>query len=70
MRKYIPYIIIIIGLLVIIKGISGYIDDKEIYRILFSIKTSNKLYYLIFRVIFGSLIIYSGVEKIKQQKSR
>lgn len=69
LQKVISYVYIIGGLSLIILGIINFREDKESYRLLFGFETDSKYNYLIFRLIFGALVIWAGISRLKRKKT-
>ncbi len=69
LQKVISYVYIIGGLSLIILGIINFSEDKESYRLLFGFETDSKYNYLIFRLIFGALVIWAGISRLKRKKT-
>ena len=69
LQKVISYVYIIGGLSLIILGIINFREDKESYRLLFGFETDSKYNYLIFRLIFGALVIWAGIARLKRKET-
>jgi hypothetical protein len=69
LQKIISYVYIIGGLSLIILGVMNFLDDIESYRLLFGFETESKYNYLIFRVIFGVLVIWAGISRLKRKET-
>ncbi|MAD98382.1 MAG: hypothetical protein CMB99_13745 [Flavobacteriaceae bacterium] len=66
MKKFVSYLYIFGGIALIGIGIQYFLKDLETYRVIFGFETENKYYYLIFRVIFGALVIWAGISRIQR----
>ena len=69
LQKIISYVYIIGGLSLIILGVMNFLEDKESYRLLCGFETESKYNYLIFRVIFGALVIWAGIARLKRKET-
>ena len=67
LQKVISYVYIIGGLSLIILGVMNFLEDKESYRLLFGFETESKYNYLIFRLIFGGLVIWAGLSRLRRK---
>ena len=67
LQKVISYVYIIGGLSLIILGVMNFLEDKESYRLLFGFETESKYNYLIFRLIFGALVIWAGISRLRRK---
>jgi len=65
MKKAIPFIYIIVGIRFVIKGFYAVFYEQEIYYLIFSLKTESKSIYILFNLLFGGLILYSGIGRLK-----
>ncbi|CAM1372643.1 hypothetical protein [Tenacibaculum xiamenense] len=69
MKKILPVIYIIIGLLIIYATIRSFSIDKESYRVLFGFRTENKFIFLAVRVLFAGWFLVDGIKKLKALKT-
>jgi len=65
MKKIIPLLYIFIGSTFVYKAFSAIFTEQEIYYLIFSLKTESKTIYMIFNLLFGGLIVYSGIRRLK-----
>ncbi|CAL2077977.1 hypothetical protein LNI90_09800 [Tenacibaculum dicentrarchi] len=66
MKKAIPFIYIILGIFILAESISNFLENKELYRVFFSITTQSKYIYLLVKVLFASLFLVDGIKKLKK----
>ncbi|MGC6285458.1 MAG: hypothetical protein ACON4X_07360 [Polaribacter sp.] len=69
LKKVISYVYIIGGLSLIILGVMYFLEDRESYRLIFGFETISKYNYLIFRLIFGALVIWAGIARLKRKET-
>ncbi|MCG8182541.1 hypothetical protein [Tenacibaculum piscium] len=67
MKKALPFIYIIIGVLILVESIYQFVQDKELYRVFLGITTQSKYIYLLVKVLFASLFLVDGIKKIRKQ---
>ncbi|ALU74403.1 hypothetical protein G1L02_07925 [Tenacibaculum finnmarkense] len=67
MKKAIPFIYIILGVFILVESIPNFLEDKESYRVFFGITTQSKYIYLLVKVLFASLFLVDGINKVKKQ---
>lgn len=65
MKKALPYIYIIIGLLIIFFTVISFLQNKETYRIILSFETESKYLFLIGRGLFAGWFLADGLNKLK-----
>ncbi|MFT4576821.1 MAG: hypothetical protein ACI86H_002627 [bacterium] len=65
MKKVIPFLYIIVGLSFVIKGFYAVFNEQEVYNLIFSLKTESRSIYILFNLLFGGLILYSGIGRLK-----
>lgn len=68
MKKALPYIYIIIGLVIVIFTFLHFFKDQESYRMLLNFKTENKYVFLIVRGLFAGWFLADGVKRLKSTK--
>ncbi|MCD8435555.1 hypothetical protein LNJ03_09625 [Tenacibaculum dicentrarchi] len=66
MKKAIPFIYIILGIFILAESIYNFLENKELYRVFFSITTQSKYIYLLVKVLFASLFLVDGIKKLKK----
>jgi len=67
-KKYVPYLYFVLGLLWLINGFQRFAQDRDIYKIVFGLTTENKYYFITFKVIVGLIILYAGYERLQSQR--
>mgnify|MGYP005996815813 CR=1 FL=1 len=70
MKTIIPYIYLLVGITFIIKGLYALFNEQEIYYLIFSLETKSKMVYILFNGLFGALILYSGLGRLKGMKKQ
>ncbi|SOS74378.1 conserved hypothetical protein [Tenacibaculum piscium] len=65
MKKALPFIYVIIGVLILVESIYNFLEDKELYRVFFGITTQSKYIYLLVKVLFASLFLVDGIKKLR-----
>ncbi|SEB35050.1 hypothetical protein SAMN04489761_0016 [Tenacibaculum sp. MAR_2009_124] len=68
MKKILPFIYIIIGVLIIYATIRSFLLDKDTYRVLFGFHTENKFIFLAIRSLFAGWFLVDGLKKLKALK--
>ncbi|WP_370408796.1 hypothetical protein [Tenacibaculum dicentrarchi] len=66
MKKAIPFIYIILGIFILAESIYNSLENRELYRVFFSITTQSKYIYLLVKVLFASLFLVDGIKKLKK----
>lgn len=67
LQKIVSIIYIIGGLSLIILGFLTVLEDRETYRLILGFETESKFGYLLFRIAFGTLVIYAGITRIRRK---
>ncbi len=65
MRKIIPSLYIVIGLIIITTSLYELFQEKSSYRVLFNFTTEHKVLFLLVRGLFASWFLFDGIKKWK-----
>ncbi|APG64327.1 hypothetical protein LPB136_02605 [Tenacibaculum todarodis] len=68
MRKIIPYLYLIFGIIILVDGFTSFFKDKETYRILFNWYTENKYIFLLIKIVIAFAFLSFGYKRYKQSK--
>ncbi len=68
MKKYIPYLYFIFGLILLVDAFTNFFEGKETYKIIFSWYTESKYLYLAIKTSIACAFIYFGLQKYNQLK--
>ena len=69
MKKFIPYVYIGIGIMILIEAFFQFFQDKELYRILFNWNTESKYVYLSVKLLIAAIILYGGLRRLKMKQN-
>lgn len=70
MKKAIPIIYLVVGIIFLMKALNAVFNEQEIYYLIFSLETKSKITFIIFNLFFGLLIIFSGVSRLRRNKNQ
>lgn len=65
MSKVMPYFYLVFGLVILFDGVTQFLENKEIYKLLFSWITTDKYFYLGIKIIFSLFFFFTGYKKFK-----
>lgn len=66
MRKFIPYIYILFAALILFDAFKQFLEERDIYRIIFNWTTESKYFFAGVKVLFATIILYGGVKRFKK----
>lgn len=65
MSKVMPYFYFVFGLVILFDGIVQFLENKELYKLLFSWNTTDKYFYLSVKIIFSLFFFFIGYKRLK-----
>ena len=65
MSKVMPYFYFAFGLVILFDGIVQFLENKELYKLLFSWNTTDKYFYLSIKIIFSLFFFFIGYKRLK-----
>lgn len=65
MSKVMPYFYFVFGLVILFDGIVQFLENKELYKLLFSWNTTDKYFYLSIKIIFSLFFFFIGYKRLK-----
>ncbi|WP_028892957.1 hypothetical protein [Tenacibaculum sp. 47A_GOM-205m] len=65
MSKVMPYFYFVFGLVILFDGIVQFLENKELYKLLFSWNTTDKYFYLSIKIIFSLFFFLIGYKRLK-----
>lgn len=68
MTKILPYIYFAVAAIWLTDGIREFLQEKEFYHIFLNYKTTNKYWFLAFKLTIGVLVIFAGLRRWKMAK--
>ncbi len=60
-----PYFYFVFGLVILFDGIVQFLENKELYKLLFSWNTTDKYFYLSIKIIFSLFFFLIGYKRLK-----
>jgi len=60
-----PYFYFAFGLVILFDGIVQFLENKELYKLLFSWNTTDKYFYLSIKIIFSLFFFFIGYKRLK-----